>query len=180
MYQCLEMLVGIRGIENRSRWIGVCLTLNWWEKCCKHFTHWIRRHFSWLYGCNKNAQWRIETNQRAQALFHWNGSHHHLIILRWTWHWVSFGIVIIDSNGAVMVACRDQLPLWVINYRWQPTYHWKPWTSVKILELWTWLMVIKFTNSSLHCLTQRNLAYWRFQIWWNLFDLFVALINTLA
>ena len=41
-------------------------------------------------------------------------------------------------------------------------------------------MVIKFANSSLHCLTQRNLAYWRFQIWWNLFDLFVALINTLA
>ena len=36
---------------------------------------------------------------------------------------VSFGIVIIDSNGAVMVACRDQLPLWVINYGWQPTYH---------------------------------------------------------
>ncbi|KAL0007617.1 hypothetical protein SO802_009119 [Lithocarpus litseifolius] len=36
---------------------------------------------------------------------------------------VSFGIVTRDSNGAVMVACRDQLPLRVINYRWQFTYH---------------------------------------------------------
>nr|POE61598.1 hypothetical protein CFP56_56642 [Quercus suber] len=30
---------------------------------------------------------------------------------------VSFGIVIRDSNGAVMVACRDHLPLKVINYK---------------------------------------------------------------
>ena len=36
---------------------------------------------------------------------------------------VSFGIVIIDNNVAVMVACGDQLPLWMINYGWQPTYH---------------------------------------------------------
>ena len=41
-------------------------------------------------------------------------------------------------------------------------------------------MVTEFANSSLHCLTQRNLSYWRFQICWNLFDLFVALINSLT
>ena len=87
-------------------------------------------------------------------------------------------VVIIDSNGAIMVACRDQLPLWVINYGWQPTYHWKPWTSVKILELWTWLMVVEFANSSLHCLTQRSLAYWRLQIWFLIICHFIRLRRT--
>nr|POE50193.1 hypothetical protein CFP56_73174 [Quercus suber] len=48
---------------------------------------------------------------------------HHFKMNRALANRVSFGIVIRDNNGAVMVACRDQLPLRVINYRWQPTYH---------------------------------------------------------
>ena len=30
------------GVLKSSRWVSICLSLNWWEKCCKHFTHWIQ------------------------------------------------------------------------------------------------------------------------------------------
>ena len=172
MYQCSEMLIRVKVVEKALvgpayavHWNGEKSVANTWHTESEAIFHGNMNEIEMLSGerwINKHRLRSIEMEPTTP---------HHFKMNRALANRVSFGFVIRDKNGAVMVACRHQLPLKVINYRWQPTYHWKPWTSIKILELWTWLMVTESANSSLHCSTQRNFAYWRFQICWNLFDL---------